>query len=107
MIDSTLQTKFLTSTDDTGRFLVHSKRTGCTYYVEPIITEHTPKWGSIDPASGKLVNKPGAGKYRGGVSESESMITAENGFQNIRVLDRGTSPLNAIDVLDAAKPDKV
>lgn len=105
-MNNELYTKFLTNTDDTGRFIVLSKRTGRTYFVEPIITEHTPKWGSIDPATGELMNKKGSGKYRGGISPAESLITAENGFVKIHELDRGTSPLHAIDVLDSKYPDK-
>lgn len=101
------KTKFLTNTDDTGRFIVYSQRTGKTYYVEPIVTKHTPEWGSVDPATGNLMHKKGDGKYRGGISPNESMITPENGFTKIHMLDIGTSPHNAIDVLDAKYPDLV
>ena len=96
--------KFLTNTDDTGRFIVTSKRTGKTYFVEAIETEHTPKWGSIDPATGNLMHKKGDGKYRGGISPSETLITKENGFAKIHELERGTSPLLAIDAIDAQYP---
>lgn len=99
--------KFFVNTDDTGRFVYSSKRTGRTYFVEPIITEHTPQWGSIDPATGNLMNKKGTGKYRGGVSPNESIVTPENGFRNVRTLDRGTSPLMAIDYIDSQYPDAV
>ncbi len=102
-----VRTKFFTNTDDTGRFIVTSARTGKTYAVEPIEGAHTPKWGSIDPATGDLMNKKGAGKYKGGIRADESLITEENGFTNIQLLDIGTSPLNAIDVIDAKYPDKV
>lgn len=100
--------RFLTNTDDTGRFIVYSQRTGRTYFVEPIETEHTPKWGSIDPATGTLMHKKGDGKYRGGISPYESLITPENGFNpdKITLLDRGTSPHLAIDAIDAKYPDK-
>jgi len=106
-MDDTFKTKFLTNTDDTGRFIVHSPRTGRTYYVEPIETAHTPKWGSVDPATGQLMHKKGDGKFRGGISPSASLITKENGFDKIHMLDRGTSPLLAIDHIDAQYPDKV
>lgn len=98
--------KFLTHTDDTGRFIVTSQRTGKTYFVEPIEGAHTPKWGSIDPATGNLMHKKGDGKYRGGISASESLITKENGFSKIHMLDRGTSPTLAIEYLDSQYPDK-
>jgi hypothetical protein len=101
--------KFLSNRDETGRFIVYSTRTGVTYYVEPIETEHTPKWGSIDPATGDLMHKKGDGKYRGGIASAESMITPENGFapEHIHMLDRGVSPHHAIDVLDAKYPTLV
>jgi hypothetical protein len=102
-----VRTKFLTNTDETGRFIVFSPRTGKTYAVEPIVGAHTPEWGSIDPATGNLMHKKGDGKYKGGIRADESLISEENGFINIQTLDIGTSPLNAIDVLDAKYPDKV
>lgn len=107
-MDTNFTNRFLTNTDDTGRFIVISRRTGRKYFVEPIETAHTPKWGSVDPATGQLMHKKGDGKYRGGISPEESMITVENGFSpdKIHMLDRGTSPLHAIDVLDAKYPDK-
>lgn len=107
-MDSNFRSKFLTNTDDTGRFIVVSQRTGRSYYVEPIITAHTPEWGSVDPATGNLMNKKGDGKYRGGVSPQESLITTEHGFaeDKIHMLDVGVSPFHAIDVLDAKYPDK-
>ena len=53
------------------------------------------------------MNKKGHDKYRGSVDEKDSLITAANGFKNIRTLEAGTSPLHAIDVIDAKYPDKV
>ena len=97
--------RFLSNTDETGRFMFHSKRTGRSYFVEPILGAHTPEWGSIDPATGKLVNKKGTGKYTGGVNEADSLIIKENGFKTITMLDKGVSPFHAIDVMDAKYPD--
>jgi hypothetical protein len=105
-MNADLKTKFMTNTDETGRFIVYSERTGRSYFIEPIITAHTPKWGSIDPATGKLMNKKGVGKYTGAIQEDESLITEANGFEKIRMLDRGVSPLHAIEVIDAEYPDK-
>lgn len=104
-MDKDLLKKFLTNTDETGRFIVTSVRTGKKYFVEPIGDTRT-NWGSIDPASGKLMNKKGVDKYRGSIDARDSLITEENGFKNIQLLDKGTSPMNAIDVLDAKYPDK-
>ncbi len=106
MINEKIMKKFFTNTDDTGRFIVVSKRTGRKYFVEPIITAHTPKWGSIDPATGELMHKKGDGKYRGGIKEDESLIKEENGFKNIKLLDVGVSPLAYIDMIDDTYPNK-
>ena len=101
--------KFLTHTDDTGRFIVSSQRTGRRYFVEPIDnrgkTDWT-EWGSIDPATGKMMNKPGFRKYHGAIEEKESLITTENGFKNIKMLEPGMSPLAYINFLDDTYPDK-
>lgn len=105
-MNSDFTKRFLTNTDDTGRFIVVSQRTGKRYFVEPIITSKTPSWGSVDPATGNLMHKKGDGKYLGGVSAKESLITPENGFSKIHTLDVGCSPHHAIDVLDAQYPDK-
>ncbi len=105
-MNANLRTQFLTNTDETGRFIIYSERTGRTYYVEPIMNGHTPEWGSIDPASGKLMHKKGDGKYKGAIEKDQSLITKENGFEKIHMLDKGTSPHHAVDVLDAKYPDK-
>jgi hypothetical protein len=107
MITQELQSKFLAETDKTGRFVVVSKRTGRKYFVEPVGDPHT-NWGSIDPANqgadGKLTHKKGDGKYRGSVDEKDSLVKLENGFDKVHILEKGTSPLQAIDHLDAQYP---
>lgn len=108
-MDTNFNKRFLTNTDDTGRFVVTSQRTGRVYYVEPIDNRQSTdwtKWGSIDPATGKLMNKHAFRKYNGAVKESESMIKLENGFNKVHELEPGTSPHHAIDVIDAQYPDK-
>jgi hypothetical protein len=95
--------RFLTNTDETGRFIVKSFRTGKTYCVEPIGYVKT-NFGSIDPATGNLMNKKGHDKYRGSIDPEDSLITEDNGFKNIIMLEPGTSPFNAIDVIDAKYP---
>lgn len=99
-----VRTQFLANTDETGRFIVTSQRTGKTYFVEPIVGAKTPEWGSVDPATGKLMHKKGDGKYTGGITAKESLITEENGFKNIEMLDIGCSPFHAIEVRDAKYP---
>lgn len=99
--------RFLTNTDETGRFIVVSQRTGRKYFIEPILTDRPMEFGSIDPATGKLMHKKGDGKYTGAVKPKESLITKENGFEKIHLLDKGTSPHHAIDVIDSKYPDKI
>ena len=105
-----LRKEFLTDTDDTGRFIVTSERTGRTYYCEPIDSRSKTdwtEWGSIDPATGKMMNKPGFRKYHGAIDEKQSLITPENGFKNIKMLEPGLSPLAMIYSIDDKYPDKV
>lgn len=100
--------RFLTNTDDTGRFIVTSRRTRKTFYVEPIDNRSKTDWtawGSIDPATGKMMNKPGFRKHHGAIDPKESLITPENGFTKITMLEPGMSPLAYIDILDAKYPD--
>jgi hypothetical protein len=100
-----IRKKFLTNTDETGRFLVTSKRTGRTYAIEPILGAHTPEWGDMDPVTKKLTGKYGK-KYTGAIKPTDSLITEENGFTNIRMLDPGTSPIAAVEYVDDQYPDK-
>lgn len=106
MLNAEFEKRFLSNTDETGRFIVSSKRTGRKYYVEAVGDPHT-KWGSINPGETKLMNKPGAGKYRGSIDEKESMISLENGFDKVHELEAGMSPHSYIDWLDSQYPDKV
>jgi hypothetical protein len=108
-MDANFKSRFLNDRDETVRFIVYSQRTGKTYFVEPVINGNTPKWGSIDPATGNLMHKKGDGKYTGGIKPAESLITVQNGFaaDKITMLDKGTSPHHAIDVMDARYPDRV
>lgn len=98
--------KFFTNTDETGRFIVKSKRTGKTYAVEPMGHVKT-NWGSVDPATGNLMHKKGDGKFRGSIDPKDSLISEDNGFVNIVTLEPGTSPFHAIEVMDAKYPDAV
>ena len=96
MIDfENIKKRFLTNTDETGRFIVKSLVTGKTYYIEPIGNSHPADWGDIDPATKKVTGDYGE-KYSGCISEKESLITSENGFKVIEVLEAGISPLSVI-----------
>lgn len=99
-----LTKRFLTNTDETGRFIVTSTRTGRKYFVEPVGTVKT-NWGDVNPATGKTEGKYGS-KYKGSISKEESLITEENGFENIVTLDPGVSPLLYIDKIDSKYPDR-
>jgi hypothetical protein len=90
---------FLVNSEDTGRFVVKSLRTGRTYYVEPIDGGERIDWGDLNPATKKIEGDYGS-KHKGSVKESESLITEENGFSNIKTLPPGYSPLEYIEELD-------
>lgn len=94
-----LEKRFLKNTDDTGRFIYKSLVTGRKYYVEPIGGH--PDWGDINPATKQVEGDYGE-KYKGSVSEKESMITPENGFMLIETLEPGVSPLSIIEARDKA-----
>ena len=100
MSDKTLRQKFTYKTEDSGRFIVTSKRTGKTYFVEAIGDPHNI-WGSIDQSTGKLMVKKGWKRYKGSIESDESLITKENGFEKIHNLKAGESPLVYIDRLDS------
>ena len=103
-----LRKKFLTDTDDSGRFIVRSKRTGRTYYVEPIGKKKT-NWGDITSyGRGGTVTGSYGKKHRGSIDPEDSLITLEKGFdeEKIHTLEPGISPLHFIDQLDSEYPDK-
>ena len=100
-----LREKFSYKTEDSGRFIVTSFRTGKSYYVEAIGDPHC-KWGSIDPASGKMMVKKGWQRFKGSIEKDESLINKENGFEKIHNLKPGESPLEYIDRLDSKYEDK-
>ena len=90
--------RFLTATDKTGRFIVSSKVTGITYFVEPIDQGKPNKlWGDIDPATQKLTGNYGNSSI-GAVKAEDSLSTEDNGFINI--LTFKGSPLGEIDRRD-------
>lgn len=93
--NSEITKRFLTNTDETGRFIIRSMATGKTYYVEPIGNGHPADWGDINPATKKVEGDYGQ-KYTGCVSEKESMITVENGFHLIETLEAGVDPISAV-----------
>lgn len=91
---------FLVNSQDTGRFLITSKRTGRTYFIEPQGDPHV-EWGSVDQSTGKMNVKKGWKKNKGSTEREDSLITTENGFKNITTLKAGESPLAYIERLDS------
>lgn len=97
-------TVFLKNRDHTGRFIVVSTKTGCRYFVEPMDDPRAPRTphGDIDPATGKLQGSYGE-KFKGSIHPSDSLITKENGFKDIKVLPAGVSPHAEIERIDALR----
>lgn len=104
-MDSKAIKNFLVDSDKTGRFIVTSLKTGRKYYVEPIDNGLRTEWGDLNPATKKLEGDYGD-KYKGSVKESESLITEENGFENIVTLEPGYSPLDYIEQIDKQYQNK-
>ena len=96
--------RFLYKTEDSGRFVVKSKITGITYFVEPI-DNGKPRvlWGDRDPVTKKFTGDYG-NKRKGAVEEKDSLITPENGFVKISTF-KG-SPLGEIDRRDRLYEEK-
>jgi len=98
---NTIKKQFLTDTDNTGRFIVKSNRTGITYYVEPLSEGTKRSWGDLIPGKdGQGTEGNYGSKYRGSINKEDSLITSENGFKNIEILNPGVSPLGTIHELD-------
>ena len=91
---------FLTNTDETGRFIVKSQRTGKTYYVEAIDDKERTVWGDYNPTTKKFETGNYGTKYKGSIKPEESLITEENGFEKIHTLGVGESPLDYINRID-------
>lgn len=95
-----IQKEFLTDTSETGRHIVISNRTGRKYYIEPIGDGRAADWGSYNPSTGNIENKKGSGKYTGSVTENNSIVTKENGFDEVHFVERG-SPYEKISEIDS------
>ena len=98
-MDTDFKNRFLMNRDETGRFIVKSKKTGITYFVETLDEGDRNDWGDLDPVTKKMTGSYGD-KYKGSIRPEQSMITKENGFDKIHTLGPGVSPLDFIDRLD-------
>jgi len=96
-MDKNIEKRFLTNTDETGRFIVYSLKTHIKYFVEPIGNGYAEKWGDIDVATKKMTGSYGE-KYTGSIKREESLITEDNGFVNIGEVEG--SPFSEIEKRD-------
>ena len=99
-------TEFLKNRDETGRLIVKMlDGTNKQYFVEFVEPKGGIRtdWGSYNPSTGNIENKKGAGKYNGGVSVEDSLITVENGFteESAKTIHEGASFMSTINVLHA------
>lgn len=89
---------FLVNSEETGRQIVTSLRTGKKYFIEVIGDGRHSGWGDTNTATKQVEISKETGKYTGSVTELESVITEENGFKNILTV-KG-SPYSVIEGLD-------
>lgn len=99
-MDNEFKKRFLTNTDETGRYIVKSLKTGKTYFVETIDGDEKTVWGDYNPSTKKFETTNYGEKYKGSIKPEESMITEENGFEKIHTLGVGESPLDYINRID-------
>lgn len=84
---------------ETGRYYIVDTATGRKFCVEPITNGGNQRlWGDIDPATKKLTGSYGD---KGAITESESIITEENGFKNIGY---DQNPMDYVNELLSRKP---
>lgn len=92
-----IRKNFLVNRNETGKECVFYPETGKRYYIEYIEPRgFRSDWGDINPSTKKLEGTYGS-KYKGSINEEESVITEENGFENIQA--GSGSPYWAIDKL--------
>lgn len=91
--------RFLTNTDETGRLIVKSLKTNKIYFIEPISNGRHADWGDINPSTKQVEGSYGM-KYTGSVTQDESLILPENGFERIETLGVGVDPFSEIERRD-------
>lgn len=89
---------FLVNRDETGKEIVFYPETGKKYYVEYIEPRGwKTSWGDVNPAT-KTIEGSYGDKHKGSIKANESVITKENGFDNI--VDGGYgSPYHTIHLM--------
>ena len=83
---------------------VHSNILNRTFYIE-VIEDHPnnldrASWGDVNPATKKLETGDYGKKNAAGVDEKDSIITKDNGFNNITYLKPGQSYMGYIEQLE-------
>ena len=83
---------------DTGRQYFIDLKTGRKFVIETIDNSQGKgrDWGDIDPATKKVTGSYG-NKHIGSITDEESIITKENGFDKIYTTDIGESPYSLIE----------
>ena len=96
MINEQVTKDFLVNRDETGREILYYPETGKKYYVEYIEPRNWRiNWGDVNPAT-KQVEGSYGDKFTGAIRAEESIITKENGFNEI-VEGEGGSPYYTIN----------
>ena len=85
------------------RYMVYMK-SGRKFMVEEIGDPHV-SWGNVIPGSNKVESV--YAKMDDVITEADSQITKDNGFKNICYLEKGTSPLGYIDLLDSSGVERI
>ena len=97
MVNEEVKKNFLVNRDETGREIVTYLETGKKYYIEYIEPRgwRGSDWGDVNPATKKVTGTYGE-KFTGSIKAEDSLITKENGFENI-VEGQGGSPYDTIN----------
>ena len=95
MISEVVKQNFLVDRDSTGREVVTFIETGKKYFIEYIEPRnHKISWGDINPATKQVEGSYGQ-KYKGSIKAEETLITKENGFEEI--VEGTGSPYSTIE----------
>jgi hypothetical protein len=94
---------FLVDSENTGRHIVTSIRTGRKYYVEPVFKSAFPsfsyEYDFFSQTDGSLMEE----FIYGCVPPESSIVTKENGFDEVHFIDSG-SPYDKINEIDKGYP---
>jgi hypothetical protein len=90
--------EFLVNRDETGREVVFYPETGKQYFIEYLKPRGwRSSWGDVDPATKTLQSSSYGSKFKGTIEYGESLITKENGFEEI--IEGKGSPYHTINMM--------